>query len=203
MDLQSSSQLLEKAVNEFSKLPGVGRKTALRQVLHMLRQDTDYTTAFTQALNDLRENVQYCSICHNISDAAVCAICSNTQRNASQICVVENLQDVTAIENTGQYSGRYHVLGGLISPMDGIGPDDIEISSLVQRVEEENVEEVILALSSTMEGDTTAFFITRKLAPYPIRLTALARGISVGDELEYTDEQTLGRALLARTEVKG
>ena len=203
MDLQSSSQLLEKAVNEFSKLPGVGRKTALRQVLHMLRQETDYTTSFTQALNDLRENVQYCSICHNISDAAVCAICSNTQRNASQICVVENLQDVTAIENTGQYSGRYHVLGGLISPMDGIGPDDIEISSLVRRIEEENVEEVILALSSTMEGDTTAFFITRKLAPYPIRLTALARGISVGDELEYTDEQTLGRALLARTEVKG
>lgn len=195
------SQLLEKAVAEFSKLPGIGRKTALRLVLHLLRQSVDDVNGFTGALSLLRKEVKYCRVCHNISDTDVCPICSNPRRDASTICVVENIRDVMAVENTQQYHGLYHVLGGIISPMDGIGPNDIEVESLVQRVAEGGVKEVILALSSTMEGDTTNFYISRKLAGHNVTLSVIARGISVGDELEYTDEVTLGRAILNRTEM--
>ncbi len=195
------SQLLEKAVTEFSKLPGIGRKTALRLVLHLLRQSVDDVEGFTGALSLLRKDVKYCRVCHNISDTDVCPICSNPRRDASTICVVENIRDVMAVENTQQYHGLYHVLGGIISPMDGIGPNDIEVESLVRRVAEGGVKEVILALSSTMEGDTTNFYISRKLAGHNVTLSVIARGISVGDELEYTDEVTLGRAILNRTEM--
>lgn len=195
------SQLLEKAVAEFSKLPGIGRKTALRLVLHMLRQPVDEVEGFTAALSTLRKDVKYCKVCHNISDTDVCPICSDTHRDTSTICVVENIRDVMAVENTQQYRGLYHVLGGIISPMDGIGPNDIEVESLVQRVAAGGVKEVILALSSTMEGDTTNFYISRKLAAYDVALSVIARGISVGDELEYTDEVTLGRAILNRTKM--
>lgn len=195
------SQLLEKAVAEFSKLPGIGRKTALRLVLHMLRQPVDEVESFTAALSTLRKDVKYCKVCHNISDTDVCPICSDTHRDTSTICIVENIRDVMAVENTQQYRGLYHVLGGIISPMDGIGPNDIEVESLVQRVAAGGVKEVILALSSTMEGDTTNFYISRKLAAYDVALSVIARGISVGDELEYTDEVTLGRAILNRTKM--
>lgn len=195
------SQLLEKAVAEFSKLPGIGRKTALRLVLHLLRQSVDDVEGFAGALSSLRNDVKYCRVCHNISDTDVCPICSNPHRDASTICVVENIRDVMAVENTQQYHGLYHVLGGIISPMDGIGPNDIEVDSLVRRVEEGGVKEVILALSSTMEGDTTNFYISRKLAGHDVVLSVIARGISVGDELEYTDEVTLGRAILNRTKM--
>ena len=196
------SVLLEKAVGEFSKLPGVGRKTALRFVLHLLRQDKEQTTLLGQSLIRLRENVMYCKRCHNISDTEICGVCANTQRDQTTICVVENVQGVLAIENTGQYKGLYHVLGGLISPMDGIGPGDLQITSLVQRAETEPIQEIIFALSPTMEGDTTNFYIQRKLNHLPIRLTALSRGISVGDDLEYADEVTLGRSIVGRTELK-
>ena len=199
---QYPSQLLEKAVGEFAKLPGIGRKTALRLVLHQLRQSTDEVDNFVEAVGRLKHEVKYCRTCHNISDTDLCPICSDGQRNASQICVVENVQDVMAVENTQQYHGLYHVLGGIISPVDGIAPSDLEIDSLVERVAAGGVEEVILALSSTMEGDTTNFFISRKLADYPVKLSVIARGISVGDELEYTDEVTLGRSILNRTPFK-
>lgn len=192
------SQLLEKAVGEFSRLPGIGRKTALRLVLHLLRQDKADVSRFASAMTQLREGIRYCSVCHNISDTEVCPICSNVHRDDSQVCVVENVQDVMAVENTQQYNGLYHVLGGVISPMDGVGPGDLQIESLVRRVSEGTVREVILALSSTMEGDTTNFYISRKLASYDVRLTVIARGISVGDELEYADEVTLGRSILNR-----
>ena len=193
------SVLLEKAVGEFSKLPGIGRKTALRLVLHVLRQPVGEAEAFADAVLHVRKDIKYCSVCHNISDDDVCPICADARRDRSTICVVENVQDVLAIENTQQFHGLYHVLGGIISPMDGIGPSDIEIESLVQRVAEGGVKEVIFALSSTMEGDTTNFYISRKLADYPVKLSVIARGISVGDELEYTDEVTLGRSILNRT----
>lgn len=196
------SVLLEKAIDELSKLPGVGKKTALRFVLHLLRQNKEQTLALGNSLIRLRENVMYCRRCHNISDTEVCQICSNTLRDQTIICVVENVQSVLAIENTGQYKGLYHVLGGLISPMDGIGPGDLQIDSLVERAEKEPIEEIIFALSPTMEGDTTNFYIQRKLSHLSIRLTALSRGISVGDDLEYADEVTLGRSILARTELK-
>lgn len=200
MNQQYPSRLLEKAVDEFAKLPGVGRKTALRLVLHTLRQDVSMVDAFAGAMTNLRHNVKYCRVCHNISDSEICPICSNPHRDASIVCVVENVQDVMAIENTQQYNGLYHVLGGVISPMDGVGPGDIEIDSLVRRVEEnEEIEEIVLALSSTMEGDTTNFYISRKLAPYGKKISVIARGISVGNELEYTDEVTLGRSILNRT----
>ena len=198
------SQLLEKAVQEFSKLPGVGRKTALRLVSHLLRQDTDEVLQFTETIARMRQEVKHCSVCHNISDSDVCPICSDPRRDTTTICVVENIQDVMAVENTQQYQGLYHVLGGVISPMDGVGPADLEIESLVERVRQGGVKEVILALSSTMEGDTTNFYIFRKLAPYTeVKLTIIARGISVGDELEYTDEVTLGRSILNRTLFEG
>lgn len=196
---QYPSLLLEKAVGEFAKLPGIGRKTALRLVLFMLRREKGEVSDFLAALSNLTEHVRYCKVCHNISDTEVCPICSDERRDASVICVVENIQDVMAVENTQQYRGLYHVLGGIISPMDGIGPNDIEIDSLVERVSKGGIREVILALSSTMEGDTTNFYISRKLAPYPVELSVIARGISVGDELEYTDEVTLGRSILNRT----
>ncbi len=196
---QYPSRLLEKAVGEFAKLPGIGRKTALRLVLHTLRQSDEDVTAFVDAVATLKRDVRYCQVCHNISDTDICPICSDSRRDTTKVCVVENVQDVMAVENTQQYHGLYHVLGGIISPMDGISPSDLEIDSLVERVAKGGVEEVIMALSSTMEGDTTNFFISRKLAPYPVKISVIARGISVGDELEYTDEVTLGRSILNRT----
>ena len=199
MEKQYPSRLLEKAVSEFSRLPGIGRKTSLRLVLHMLRQTNEDVDGFVSAISHLKKDVKYCKVCYNISDTDVCPICSDPRRDASTVCVVENIQDVMAIENTQQYHGLYHVLGGIISPMDGVGPADIEIDSLINRVAEGHVEEIIFALSSTMEGDTTNFFISRKLADFPVKLSVIARGISVGDELEYTDEVTLGRSILNRT----
>lgn len=203
MEQQYPSLLLEKAVGEFAKLPGIGRKTALRLVLFMLRQGDEDVDKFTEAISRMKKEVKYCKVCHNISDTDVCPICSDVRRDASTICVVENIRDVMAIENTQQYHGLYHVLGGVISPIDGIGPNDVEIASLVERVAAGGVEEVIFALSSTMEGDTTNFYISRKLADYPVKLSVIARGISVGDELEYTDEITLGRSILNRTPFGG
>ncbi len=196
---QYPSQLLERAVEAFSQLPGVGRKTALRLVLHLLRQSTEDVDSFANAVIRVKHDVKYCKVCHNISDNEVCSICSDPRRDASVVCVVENIQDVMAIENTQQFHGLYHVLGGIISPMDGIGPHDLEIESLVERVEEGTVKEIILALASTMEGDTTNFYISRKLKDTGVKLSVIARGISVGDELEYTDEVTLGRSILNRT----
>lgn len=191
-------------MQEFSRLPGIGRKTALRLVLHLLRQETSDVEQFAQAISTMKREVRFCRCCHNISDEELCPICADRRRDATTICVVENIQDVMAIENTQQYHGLYHVLGGVISPMDGIGPSDLEIDSLVQRVAEEGVSEVILALSPTMEGDTTNFYLFRKLAPYTdVRLTIIARGVSVGGELEYTDEVTLGRSILNRTPFEG
>ena len=201
---QYPSQLLEKAVSEFSRLPGIGRKTALRLVLWMLRQDDADIEQFTEAISMMKREVKYCHQCHNIRDADLCPICADPRRDSSTICVVENIQDVMAIENTQQFKGVYHVLGGIISPMDGIGPSDIEIDSLVERVAEGNIQEVILALSPTMEGDTTNFYIYRKLAPYAdVRISIIARGVSIGNELEYTDEVTLGRSIMNRTIFEG
>ena len=196
---QYPSQLLERAVEAFSQLPGVGRKTALRLVLHLLRQSTEDVDSFADAVIRVKHDVKYCKVCHNISDNEVCSICSDPRRDGSVVCVVENIQDVMAIENTQQFHGLYHVLGGIISPMDGIGPHDLEIESLVERVEEGTVKEIVLALASTMEGDTTNFYISRKLKDADVKLSVIARGISVGDELEYTDEVTLGRSILNRT----
>lgn len=202
MEQQYPSLLLERAVSEFSRLPGIGRKTALRLVLNLLRQDTEDVEKFSDAILQLRKEVLHCRVCHNISDTEICPICSNPHRDSSLICVVENIQDVMAVERTGQFFGLYHVLGGIISPMDGVGPSDLEIESLVERVKSGGVNEVIFALASTMEGDTTNFYISRKLQPYGVKLSVIARGISVGDELEYTDEVTLGRSILNRTEIK-
>lgn len=190
---------MERAVESFSQLPGVGRKTALRLVLHLLRQPLEDVDSFTDAVTRVRHDVKYCKVCHNISDTDICSICSDPRRDGSVVCVVENIQDVMAIENTQQYHGLYHVLGGIISPMDGIGPHDLSIDSLVERIDEGGVKEVILALASTMEGDTTNFYISRKLKNKDVKLSIIARGISVGDELEYTDEVTLGRSILNRT----
>jgi recombination protein RecR len=194
------SRLLENAVSQFARLPGIGRKTALRLVLHLLRQETEDVEQLAAALTTMKREVKRCSVCHNISDLDVCPVCSDPRRDQTTVCVVENIQDVMAIENTQQFHGLYHVLGGVISPMDGIGPSDLEIQSLVERVGEGTIKEVILALSPTMEGDTTNFYIFRKLAPFSdLRITVIARGVSVGDELEYTDEVTLGRSILNRT----
>lgn len=190
-------------MQELSSLPGVGRKTALRLALHMLRQPVDSVEQLADAIATMRREVRFCSVCHNISDTEVCPICADTRRDSATICVVENIQDVMAIENTQQYHGLYHVLGGLISPMDGIGPSDLEIDSLVKRVGDGDVKEVILALSSTMEGDTTNFYIFRRLAQTGVAVSMIARGIAVGNELEYTDEVTLGRSILNRTPFEG
>ncbi|MBO4597901.1 MAG: recombination protein RecR [Bacteroidaceae bacterium] len=203
MEQQYPSILLEKAVGEFSRLPGIGRKTALRLVLHMLRQENESVDNFANALVTLKHEVKYCKVCHNISDTDVCQICSDSRRDKSLICVVENIRNVMSIENTQQFHGLYHVLGGVISPIDGIGPGDLEIDSLVERVKAGGVSEVILALSSTMEGDTTNFYIFRKLADTGVKISVLARGISIGDELEYTDEVTLGRSIVNRTTFTG
>ena len=192
--------MLESAVSEFAKLPGIGRKTALRLVLHLLKRDEQEAVSFGEAIIKLRREIRYCKVCHNISETEVCPICSNPSRDATTICVVENVKDVMSIENTHQHNGLYHVLGGLISPMDGIGPADIEVDSLEERVKAGGIKEVILALSATMEGDTTNFYIFRRLAPYPdVKITILARGVSVGNEIEYTDELTLGRSIMNRT----
>ncbi len=192
------SKLLENAVEEFAKLPGIGRKTALRLVLHLLRQSEGDVDRFSEAMIKLRHDVKHCSICNNISDSDVCTICSNPRRDSSLICVVENIKDVMSIENTHQYNGLYFVLGGVISPMDGIGPADLKINQLVNKIESGNVREVIMALSATMEGDTTNFFIYKKLKPFQVSISAIARGVAFGDELEYTDEVTLGRAIINR-----
>lgn len=196
------SVLLARATDELGKLPGVGPKTALRLALHLLKQPVASVDSFAEAISKLRHDIKYCRICHNISDTDVCPICSDEQRDHSTICVVENVQDIMAIENTQAYHGLYHVLGGIISPMDGIGPGDIEIDSLISRVSAGGIKEVILALSSTMEGDTTNFYITRQLKPFNIKQTVIARGISVGNELEYTDEVTLGRSIVNRTPIE-
>jgi recombination protein RecR len=197
---QFPSVLLENAVNEFSRLPGIGRKTALRLVLHLLRQNETETEKFGNSIIKLRKEIKYCRVCHNISDTDVCDICSHPTRDNSVLCVVENIKDVMSIENTRQFRGLYHVLGGIISPMDGIGPADLQINSLIDRVQKEEVTEIILALSTTMEGDTTNFYLFRKLAPYKLKITTIARGVAVGDALEYTDEVTLGRSILNRVE---
>lgn len=194
-----SSSLLDSAVNEISKLPGIGKKSALRLVLHLLRQDEGVAVALGEAIIKLRKEVKYCKVCHNISENEICDLCADEKRDKSTVCVVENIKDVISIENTHQFNGLYHVLGGIISPIDGISPNDIEIESLVERVKTGDVKEVILALSTTMEGDTTNFYIFRKLAGYDVKISILARGVSIGDELEYTDEITLGRSILNRT----
>lgn len=193
------SQLLERAVEEFAKLPGIGSKTAMRLVLHLLRQDVKAVEAFGNSIIRLRQEVKFCHICHNISDTDTCEICSNPRRDHATICVVENIQDVMAIEATQQYRGTYHVLGGVISPIDGIGPSDLQIQSLVQRASTGDISEVILALSPTMEGDTTNFYIYRKLADTGVKISVIARGVAQNDELQYTDEITLGRSIVNRT----
>ncbi len=203
MNEQYPSVLLERAVGEFAKLPGIGRKTAMRLVLHLLRQETSSVDAFGQAIITLKHEVKYCKVCHNISDVDTCSICANPRRDASVVCVVENIRDVMAVEATQQFHGLYHVLGGVISPMDGIGPGDLQIDSLLRRVEAGGIEEVILALSTTMEGDTTNFYIYRKLEKTGVKLSVIARGIAVGDELEYADEITLGRSIVNRTPFHG
>jgi recombination protein RecR len=196
--MEFSSKLLERAVNEMAQLPGIGKRTALRLVLHLLKQPTEQTQFLTQALTAMREEIKFCKSCHNISDVEVCEICSNPSRNHKIICVVEDVRDVMAIENTNQFKGIYHVLGGKISPIDGIGPSQLTISSLVEKVRTGQVEELIFALSSTMEGDTTNFYIFKQVKDLEVKISAIARGIAVGDELEYADEVTLGRSILHR-----
>lgn len=193
------SKLIEEAVEQFAKLPGIGRKTALRLALNLLQMDKEQVNRFGQAFIDLRNNIKYCSVCHNISDLDVCEICSNTSRDESMLCVVEDIRDVMAIENTHQFKGKYHVLGGIISPMDGVGPSDLNITSLEEKVHSGIVKEVIMALSTTMEGDTTNFYIFKKLKESNVKLSVIARGVSIGDELEYADEVTLGRSIVNRT----
>ncbi len=193
-----SSKLLENAVQEIAQLPGIGRRTALRLALHLLKQPVEHTQSLAKALTSLREGIIFCDRCHNLSDAPTCEICSSPKRNKSILCVVEDIRDVMAIENTGQYNGLYHVLGGIISPMDGIGPQDLTINSLLEKVKNNEVSELIFALSATMEADTTNFYIYKLLTPFEIKTSTIARGITVGDELEFTDEVTLGRSILAR-----
>jgi len=193
-----SSKLLEQAVAEFGRLPGVGQKTALRLVLHLLKQPETDVSRFTETLDRLKREIRHCGICHNITDQATCEICASHKRNKGLICVVEDTRDVMAIENTDQYHGVYHVLGGLISPMDGIGPSDLQIDSLVKRLEAGGVQEVILALSATMEGDTTIFYLYKKLKTFGVQISTIARGIAFGGELEYVDEVTLGRSIATR-----
>lgn len=193
-----SSKLLEKAVGEMAQLPGIGKRTALRLVLHLLKRPREQTTQLVQALEDFRNEIRLCSNCHNISDTELCEICSNSRRDRSTICVVEDIRDVMAIENTAQFTGLYHVLGGKISPIEGVGPHDLTIEDLVSKVSQGEIKEVVLALSSTMEGDTTNFYIYRQLQPHEVKLTTIARGISVGDEIEFADEVTLGRSILHR-----
>ncbi len=194
-----SSKLVENAVSELSRLPGIGKKTALRLALHLLKKDKAIAENLGTAIIEMRENIQFCKECHNISDSEVCEICANQKRDKNTICVVEDVRDVMAIENTGQYNGVYHILGGIISPMEGIGPNDITVDSLLNRVSAGNAKEVVMALSTTIEGDTTNFYIYKKLKDKEIKITTIARGVSVGDELEYADEITLGRSIINRT----
>lgn len=198
MNNQYPSSLLENAVNEFAKLPGIGRKTALRHVLHLLRLDDAQVEEFANAIVTLKKEIKYCSSCHNISDEEVCSICSDPSRNPAVICVVENIREVMAIENTVQFRGLYHVLGGIISPIEGIAPSDLNIDSLIEKAKSGTVKEIILALSATMEGDTTNFYIYKKIAPYDVKVSIISRGVSVGDEIEYADEVTLGRSIINR-----
>lgn len=193
-----TSKLIEEAINEISTLPGIGKKTALRLALFLLKNSPERTERLANSLRRLRTQIQYCKQCHNIADTPICSICSNPHRDAGVICVVENLQDVIAIENTAQYKGKYHVLGGLISPVEGIGPEQLHIEHLLQRTQNEQLQEIIFALSATIEGDTTTFYITKKLKDFPIKLTSIARGVAVGSELEYTDEITLARSIKER-----
>ena len=194
------STLLENCVTEIARLPGIGRKTALRLALHLLRQDHGVSMALGNAIIDMRRGITYCRVCHNISQTELCPVCADQRRDRSTVCVVESVKDVIILENTGQYNGLYHVLGGVISPVDGVGPDQLEIDSLVQRVAAGEIKEVILALSATMEGDTTGYYIFRRLAHHPeVKITQLARGVALGNEIEYTDELTLGRSLQNRT----
>ena len=193
------SVLLENAVNEFAKLPGIGRKTALRLALYTLKRTPEEITLLGEAIVNLRNQVNYCRVCHNICDDEICNICNDPNRDTALLCVVENIKEVMAIENTGQFHGLYHVLGGIISPMEGVGPNDLQIASLVQRAQSGDISEIILALSTTMEGDTTNFYIYRKLTGLNLKISVIARGISIGDEIEYADEITLGRSILNRT----
>lgn len=201
--MEISSRLLQKAVEEMSQLPGIGKRTALRLVLHLLRQPESQTEALSSALQELRSGIRHCRECHNISDTEICEICSNPRRDRTLVCVVEDIRDVMAIENTGHYRGLYHVLGGKISPMEGVGPQDLTIDSLVEKVRNGEVLELIFALSATMEGDTTNFYMSRQLEGMPVKLTTIARGIPVGDDLEYADEVTLGRSILQRIPFEG
>ncbi|MBL7777255.1 MAG: recombination protein RecR [Chitinophagales bacterium] len=192
------SKLIGNAVAEFTKLPGVGEKTALRLVLHLLKQDPDRVNLFSEAIAKMRNEIQYCQNCHNVADHTLCEICANPHRDSSTVCLVENLRDVIAIENTNIFRGIYHVLGGIISPIDGIGPEQLQIESLIEKVKSGTVKEVIMAISPTMEGDTTIFYISKKLSALPVKITTLARGVSFGGELEYTDETTLARSIATR-----
>lgn len=198
LPMTSSSQLIEKAVEAFASLPGIGRKTALRLVLHLLKQEPGVTERFTRALLDMRMNIFQCRICHNLSDEETCRICSDPRRDHTIICVVESIRDLMAIEDTGQYRGSYHVLGGVISPMEGIGPDQLNISSLIKRIAESEIKEVIMAISPTIEGETTIFYLSQQLAPYGVLISTIARGVAFGGQLEYTDEITLARSILGR-----
>lgn len=197
-----SSKLIEEGVNAFAGLPGIGKKTALRLVLHLINQPTEVSEQFGEAIVKMRRNIRQCSKCYNLSDEPVCNICSDQRRDQSLICIVENIRDVMAIEETSQYRGLYHVLGGIISPIEGVGPADLTIDQLVQRVEDQQVKEVIMAISPTIEGDTTIFYISKKLAPYDVKVSTIARGVSFGGELEYADELTLGRSIIARMPYK-
>lgn len=200
--MQFSSSLLENAVNEFARLPGIGKKTALRLVLHLLKQDNNDVIKFSETISRMRSDIRFCQRCFNVADADICSICSNSSRKQEIICVVESIRDVIAIESTQQYNGTYHVLGGVISPLDGVGPDQLHIESLVSRVEKENTEELIFALNPTIQGDTTIYYIQKKLKPHSVRITTIARGIAFGGELEYADEMTLARSLQNRLPVE-
>lgn len=202
MNQNYNSQLLDNAVAELGKLPGIGRKTALRLALHLLRQDEAESIALGEAIINMRKNIRYCKICHNISESEICEICSDRTRDSSIICVVENIKDLLTIESTREHYGLYHVLGGVISPLEGVSPSDLQIQSLIDRIAAGGIREVILALSPTMEGDTTNFYISRKLAPYDVEISMLARGVSIGNDLEYTDELTLGRSIVNRVPYK-
>lgn len=202
--MEFPSKLIENAVNEIAKLPGIGKKTALRLALHLLKEDKLFTESLTRSLDKLRNDIKYCTKCQNISDSEICNICASHRRDRSLVCVVEDTRDVIAIENTSQYTGLYHVLGGVISPIDGIGPSELTVDLLLNRVKQADseIKEIIFALSPTMEGDTTAFYLTKRLKEYNLKVTSIARGIPIGGELEYTDEITLGRSILSRTDYK-
>jgi len=200
--MQFSSSLLENAVNEFAKLPGIGKKTALRLVLHLLKQDTEKVELFGEAITKMRQEIKFCQRCYNVADADICSICANSRRRQEMVCVVENIRDVIAIESTQQFNGTYHILGGIISPLDGIGPDQLHIEALLQRIQKEKIEEIIFALNPNIQGDTTIYYMQKKLQPFNVRVTTIARGIAFGGELEYADEMTLARSITNRLPVE-